>query len=108
MWRHYYQGSDAVIFVVDSNDRSRIQEAATQLRKVFSDDLLRDADLLVLANKQDLPGAMNVSELVDKLGLPQMTGRRWHVQATCASSGDGLYEGFDWLASTLRNKKVQS
>eukprot|EP01125_Pyxidicula_operculata_P008342 TRINITY_DN2809_c0_g1_i3.p2 TRINITY_DN2809_c0_g1~~TRINITY_DN2809_c0_g1_i3.p2 ORF type:complete len:180 (-),score=28.56 TRINITY_DN2809_c0_g1_i3:639-1178(-) len=104
LWRHYYQNTQGLIYVVDSNDRARIDEAALELQKVLSDDDLRDAVVLVLANKQDLPNAMSVAEVSDKLGLHSLRSRQWYIQATCATSGDGLYEGLDWLSSALKNK----
>lgn len=48
---------------------------------------------------------MNAAELTDKLGLHSLRHRNWYIQATCATSGDGLYEGLDWLANQLKNKK---
>ena len=44
-------------------------------------DELRDASLLVFANKQDLPNAMNAAEITDKLGLHNLRGRNWWVLA---------------------------
>eukprot|EP01121_Diplochlamys_sp_Union-15-3_P011283 TRINITY_DN3250_c0_g3_i2.p1 TRINITY_DN3250_c0_g3~~TRINITY_DN3250_c0_g3_i2.p1 ORF type:complete len:181 (-),score=38.40 TRINITY_DN3250_c0_g3_i2:41-583(-) len=105
LWRHYYQNTQGVIYVVDSNDRDRVDEAALELQKILKEDEMRDAVVLVLANKQDLPKAMSVAELTDKLGLHSMRTRQWYIQATCATSGDGLYEGLDWMASALKNKK---
>jgi len=93
-----------IIYVVDSNDRERIDEAALELQKVLREDELRDSVLLVLANKQDLPNAMSVAEVTDKLGLHSLRSRQWYIQATCATSGDGLYEGLDWLSTALKNK----
>jgi small GTP-binding protein len=104
LWRHYYQNTHGVIFVVDSNDRERISEASEELQKMLREDELREAAVLVLANKQDLPNAMSVAEVTDKLGLHSMRNRKWYIQATCATSGDGLYEGLDWLAHTLNGK----
>jgi len=104
LWRHYYQNTQGVIFVVDSNDRERVSEASEELQKMLREDELRDAAVLVLANKQDLPNAMSVAEVTDKLGLHSMRNRKWYIQATCATSGDGLYEGLDWLAHTLSGK----
>jgi ADP-ribosylation factor protein 1 len=43
--------------------------------------------LLVFANKQDLPNAMNAAEITDKLGLHSLRNRRWYIQTTCATSG---------------------
>ncbi|KTG32390.1 hypothetical protein cypCar_00027397 [Cyprinus carpio] len=54
---------------------------------------------------EDLPNAMNAAEITDKLGLHSLRHRNWYIQATCATSGDGLYEGLDWLANQLKNKK---
>ncbi|KAL1257089.1 hypothetical protein QQF64_012634 [Cirrhinus molitorella] len=95
LWRHYFQNTQGLIFVVDSNDRERVAESAEELSKMLQEDELRDAVLLVFANKQDLPNAMAVSELTDKLGLQSLRSRTWYVQATCATQGTGLYEGLD-------------
>merc|ERR1711892_205612 len=105
LWRHYFQNTQAVIFVVDSNDRERVSEARDELARMLNEDDLREAVLLVFANKQDLPRAMNAAEITDKLGLHSMKNRNWYIQATCATSGDGLFEGLDWLSSQLKNAK---
>ena len=62
------------------------------------------AILLVYANKQDLPNAMSAAEMTDKLGLHGLRHRQWYIQACCATTGDGLYEGLDWLSATLAKK----
>uniref|UniRef100_A0A915DEY0 ADP-ribosylation factor 1-like 2 n=1 Tax=Ditylenchus dipsaci TaxID=166011 RepID=A0A915DEY0_9BILA len=67
LWRYYFQNTQGLIFVVDSNDRERIEEAREELHKMLNEDELRDATLLVFANKQDLPNAMSAAELTDKL-----------------------------------------
>ncbi|XP_028426079.1 ADP-ribosylation factor 5 isoform X1 [Perca flavescens] len=85
LWRHYFQNTQGLIFVVDSNDRERVTESAEELSKMIQEDELKEAVLLVFANKQDLPNAMGVSELTDKLGLHSLRSRTWHVQATCLS-----------------------
>jgi len=100
LWRHYYQNTQGLIFVVDSSDRERIQESHDELHKMLNEDELRDAIVLVFANKQDLPNALSVTELTEKLGLNQLR-RKWYVQAACATQGTGLYEGLDWLSSEL-------
>ena len=55
LWRHYFQNTQGIIFVVDSNDRDRVPEAREELQRMLNEDELRDALLLVFANKQDLP-----------------------------------------------------
>merc|ERR1712039_1162521 len=104
LWRHYFQNTQGLIFVMDSNDRDRIHETKDELHKMLNEDDLRDAVLLVLANKQDLPNAMNAAEITDKLGLHSLRQRNWYIQSTCATTGDGLYEGLDWLSSALAKK----
>ena len=52
LWRHYFQNTQGLIFVVDCNDRERIQEAREELSRMMNEDELRDAVILVFANKQ--------------------------------------------------------
>ncbi|KAH3764130.1 ADP-ribosylation factor 1 [Pelomyxa schiedti] len=103
LWRHYFQNTEGLLFVVDSNDRERIDEARDVLQRMMAEEELRDAILIVFANKQDLPNAMPVSELSNKLGLQSMKSHKWFIQSTCATSGDGLYEGLEWLSHTLKS-----
>eukprot|EP00069_Balaena_mysticetus_P021985 bmy_14110T0 len=105
LWRHYFQSTQALIFVVDSKDRERVNEAREELMRMLAEDELWDAVLLMCANKQDLPNAVNAAEITDKLGLHSLSHRSWYIQATCATSGDGLYEEPDWLSSQPRNQK---
>merc|ERR1712005_54951 len=60
LWRHYYEDAHGVIFVVDSNDPGRFEEARAELTSMLQEAELRDAVLLVYANKQDLPNARSV------------------------------------------------
>merc|ERR1712216_966072 len=105
LWRHYYQNTQGLIFVVDSNDRDRIEDAREELDKMLNDDEMREAVLLVFANKQDLPNAMAAAEITEKLGLHTMRNRQWFIQSTCATTGDGLYEGLDWMSRSLSSRK---
>ena len=66
---------------------------------------MREAALLVFANKQDLPNAMTAAEVTEKLGLHNMRNRQWFIQSACATTGDGLYEGLDWLSRVLSSGK---
>ncbi|MCL7030518.1 hypothetical protein MKW94_012114 [Papaver nudicaule] len=104
LWRHYFQNTQGLIFVIDSNDRDRILEARDEIHRMLSEEELRDATLLVFANKQDLPNAMSVAEITDKLGLHSLRLRNWYIQRACATSGEGLYEGLDWLSNNISNK----
>ena len=102
----------AIIFVVYSNDRDRIDDksgyennAREELARMLQEDELRNAKLLVLANKQDLPNAMKVQEITERLGLNKLRNRHWYIQGASAPTGDGVYEGLDWLlANSIKNK----
>ena len=89
LWRHYFQNTEGLIFVVDSNDRERIAEARDELNRMLAEDELREAVLLVFANKQDLPHAMNPAEITDKLGLHNMRNRNWYIQVKILPAGQG-------------------
>ncbi|EGG22557.1 ADP-ribosylation factor-like protein [Cavenderia fasciculata] len=104
LWRHYYSGTSAVIFVVDSADRERVEEAKEELMNAINDDELRDSVLLIMANKMDDPNALSVAQLTDQLGLHSLK-RKWYMQPTVATRGDGIYEGLDWLNNTLKNQQ---
>lgn len=107
LWKQFYFGSNALIFVVDSNDRARIEDASEELHHLLRAEELKDASVLVYANKQDLPHAVNTEDLTLLLSLNTLPQRRqWLVQPTCATRGEGILEGMDWLAeSTQRGKQ---
>nr|XP_055145450.1 ADP-ribosylation factor 6 isoform X2 [Symphalangus syndactylus] len=96
-------GFNGLIFVVDCADRDRIDEARQELHRIINDREMRDAIILIFANKQDLPDAMKPHEIQEKLGLTRIRDRNWYVQPSCATSGDGLYEGLTWLTSNYKS-----
>ncbi|KAJ7289967.1 hypothetical protein O6H91_Y301500 [Diphasiastrum complanatum] len=106
LWKHYFSNTDGLIYVVDSLDRERINKAKTEFQAIVSDPSMRNSAILVFANKQDMKGAMSPAEVCEALGLSSLHNRRWQIQGTCATKGEGLYEGLDWLATTL--KQMQS
>lgn len=101
LWKHYYQGTDGLIFIVDSNDLERLGNARHELSKLLEQEHLKEAALLVFANKQELPGALPVQDVTHSLGLREVEGHPWFVQPSCAITGDGLYEGLGWLSDVL-------
>ncbi|KAK7498927.1 hypothetical protein BaRGS_00009736 [Batillaria attramentaria] len=105
LWRHYFQNSQGVLYVVDSADRERLVESREELHNVLSSDEMRGVPVVVLANKQDLPGAASVSEVADKMELSKLTSRKWHIHGTCATSGDGVYEGLKEMSRLVKEFK---
>ena len=77
-WRQHFQNTSAIIFVVDSNDRNRIDESRDELAWLMSEDELKDCCVLVMANKQDLPNAMSINGIAERLGLKSFpSSRTW-------------------------------
>ncbi|OVA18461.1 Small GTPase superfamily [Macleaya cordata] len=99
-------GSGSWIYVVDSLDRERIGKAKAEFQAIIKDPFMLNSVILVFANKQDMKGAMTPMEVCEGLGLYDLKNRKWHIQGTCALRGDGLYEGLDWLAGTLKELKA--
>ncbi|CAK87419.1 unnamed protein product (macronuclear) [Paramecium tetraurelia] len=103
LWRHYFTGTQGIIFVIDSSDKERLNVAKEELMRLMGDEELRDAALLILANKFDI-SQVTVDQLISKLELQSMR-REWFVQTTCAITGDGLYQGLDWLSKQFNKRK---
>eukprot|EP00600_Ochromonadales_sp_CCMP1393_P008018 CAMPEP_0174971384 /NCGR_PEP_ID=MMETSP0004_2-20121128/9959_1 /TAXON_ID=420556 /ORGANISM="Ochromonas sp., Strain CCMP1393" /LENGTH=120 /DNA_ID=CAMNT_0016221321 /DNA_START=137 /DNA_END=499 /DNA_ORIENTATION=- len=87
---NYYKNTDGIIFVVDSNDRDRIEAARDELHRLLNDEELKASHLLVFANKKDLPNAMSKAEVTDKLGLNGLD-RKWFMEYVC-----GVDEAHNW------------
>eukprot|EP01127_Copromyxa_protea_P004253 TRINITY_DN14134_c0_g1_i1.p1 TRINITY_DN14134_c0_g1~~TRINITY_DN14134_c0_g1_i1.p1 ORF type:complete len:179 (+),score=15.47 TRINITY_DN14134_c0_g1_i1:215-751(+) len=101
-WANYYGGTSVIIFVIDSTDRTRLPISKKELSGMLSHAGLADSKLLVFANKNDLKGAMTAAEITEIMGLENIKDRPWHIQSCCALTGDGLYEGMDWITQHLR------
>ena len=104
LWKHYFNGMDGIIFVVDCNDKDRAEESAEELGKLMKEEELSGLPLLVMANKQDLKDAISPKEVGEICGLSKEK-RKWMIQGTSASTGQGLKEGLDWMAETLLKGK---
>jgi len=102
LWRHYFRGVDGLIYIVDSGDAERMEEAKEELHKVLNESELEVVPLLVFANKQDSPKALTVAEVTDRMNLSSVKNRRWKVQAASMLTGDGLYDGMDWFAQAVK------
>lgn len=108
LWRHYYANNDAIIFVVDCADETRLDTAREELTKLLNHDELRSSALLVFANKQDLPDAIPTRQLVERLRLSEVSNREWYVQGCSAITGDGIFEGFDWVTGAVKRVRGKS
>lgn len=103
LWKSYLPDSKGIVFVFNSVDKEedRIELAKSELAWLLEQSPLAGLPLLVLANKQDLEGAMSVAEVAEKLGLDKIADRKWHVQGTTYKNKQSVIDGFDWLKKSM-------
>jgi len=103
-WSTYYTHAEFVILVVDSTDRERLPIIKDELFRLVAHEDLQKASLLVLANKQDIKNSMTAAEISQSLNLTSIKDHAWHIQACCALTGEGLYQGLEWIVSNIKKK----
>mmetsp|Transcript_20151 Transcript_20151/g.28886 ORF Transcript_20151/g.28886 Transcript_20151/m.28886 type:complete len:554 (+) Transcript_20151:48-1709(+) len=118
LWRHYFQNTNAIIYVVDSGDRDRLVSpdpedtknifADSGLRFILEEEELKNAKILIFANKQDLPNCLSVESISVALQLEKLRienpHQHFHIVGTSAKTGEGLFEGLDWLSKACGQK----
>lgn len=100
LWRHYYPGTNGLMFIVDSADRDRIHEAKRELHLLMQELELRYTSLIVIANKQDLPNAFSIEQITQELELNKIE-RKHKCFAATAISNEGIGEAMDWLIASM-------
>jgi len=95
-WRCYFADTSAIIYVVDATDHERLPTARAELYAILAEEELANCKLLVFANKQDLPGAMDEGQVGKAIGLDELRDRQWSIWRCSAKDGTGLNEGLDW------------
>eukprot|EP00438_Fugacium_kawagutii_P014605 Skav210576 [mRNA] locus=scaffold3272:217:13278:- [translate_table: standard] len=117
-WSNYFENTDALVYVIDSSDRRRLEESGKEpghegllrspceeLAELLAEDKLGGIPCLVFANKQDLMHASTAPEISEALGGARLEGiqdRIWQIQACSAKTGDGLQEGMEWLVASCK------
>lgn len=108
LWKHYYSGTEGLVYVVDSSDTHRIAEAKEELFGILnSPEMPASCPIVVIANKRDMPNAMKPSAIIDAMDLRSLRNRKWHIQACCAPSGEGIYEAVTELGRLVKEFKRQ-
>jgi len=106
LWRHYFDNTEGVVWVIDSADAERINEAKEELHRVLGEEQLAKAPLLIFANKQDLPNALKVAELHERLEIGKIESTRpISIQPAIATQGQGINPGLDWLVQSILKQK---
>ncbi|XP_015225741.1 PREDICTED: ADP-ribosylation factor-like protein 14 [Cyprinodon variegatus] len=108
-WKHHFLDTAGLLFVVDSGDEKRLDEARKELYRILKYHSLKGVPLVILANKQDLPGALNPERLCQKLDLRRVCeGRAWFIQPCSATTGMGLQEGFRRMVYLMKTPLRQT
>jgi len=105
IWEKYYEEAHAIMYVIDAATASSFEDAKSALDKVIRHEHLRGAPLLIVANKQDLPGVINDEELALFLNLKELDERPYMFQAVSAYDGRGIKSGIDWLVEQMEKCK---
>ena len=101
VWDVYYMNTDAVVFVIDSQDDEFSEESKEEFHKLIKNANLKNALILIFANKQDLPGAKPINKIIEEYELNSLKNHIWHIQPCSAVKGDGLINGIKWLSEQL-------
>lgn len=100
-WRNYFESTDGLVWVIDSADRRRLEDCKIELYKLLQEERLEGASLLILANKQDLPGALSASDIAEILELPTIKTHHWQIYKCSAITGENLVEGINWIIDDI-------
>jgi len=103
-WRNYFEATDGLIWVVDSADKRRLEDCKIELDALLKEERLLGATLLVFANKQDLPGALNEKEITEILELEKIKTHHWMIIDCSAITGHNLIQGVDWLVEDISKR----
>ncbi|GAB5591199.1 ADP-ribosylation factor-like protein 2 [Umbelopsis nana] len=103
-WRNYFEQTDALVWVVDSADRLRIDDCRQELAQLLQEERLAGATLLVFANKQDIPSALTDVQLKEALNLDAIKSHHWNIQACSAVTGENLLTGMDWVVGDIASR----
>eukprot|EP00268_Persea_americana_P002760 TRINITY_DN1084_c0_g1_i5.p1 TRINITY_DN1084_c0_g1~~TRINITY_DN1084_c0_g1_i5.p1 ORF type:complete len:210 (-),score=44.93 TRINITY_DN1084_c0_g1_i5:400-1029(-) len=105
IWEKYYEEAHAIIYVIDAACPSRFEDSKSALEKVLRHEDLQGAPLLILANKQDLPGAVTAEELARYLDLKELDERLYLFEAVSAYDGRGIKAAVDWLMDAMERSR---
>jgi ADP-ribosylation factor-like protein 1 len=95
----------AIIYVIDSSDVDRLTTSREEFHAMLDEEELRNALVLVYANKQDIKGALTEAQVAEGLGLHDIKNRDWAIFKASALSGEGLFEGLEWLSNMLKTRR---
>ena len=96
-WKYYYDNVDALIYVVDASNESRIIESNNCFQELLKENKLKNIPVLVYGNKADLTNCLCPDNIIEKLNMNNISGRDWSLYMISALEGNGVKDGIKWL-----------
>ncbi|XP_042313793.1 ADP-ribosylation factor-like protein 14 [Sceloporus undulatus] len=104
VWENHLENTDSLVYVVDSANIQRLEESKKELEIILKNEKIKNVPVVVLANKQDLPGALGAEEITKRLNMKKHChDRNWYIQPCCAVTGEGLSEAFQKVTSFAKS-----
>lgn len=105
-WRNYFESTDGLMWVVDSNDADRLLDCKQELHSLLQEERLAGASLMIFLNKRDIPTALSVEDIERILDVDALRKGRRHVHlcACSAKTGEGLLEGMEWIVQDISSR----
>lgn len=104
VWCNFLENADGLLYVVDSSDKQRLEESKKEFELILKNEFIKSVPVVVLANKQDLPGALNAEEITRRFNMKKYcSDRNWYVQPCCAVTGEGLSEALQRLTAFAKH-----
>uniref|UniRef100_A0A8C8ZBK1 ADP-ribosylation factor-like protein 14 n=1 Tax=Prolemur simus TaxID=1328070 RepID=A0A8C8ZBK1_PROSS len=105
VWDYYCENTDGLVYVVDSTDQQRLEDSRREFEHILKNEHIKNVPVVLLANKQDMPGALTAKDITRMLRVKKLcSDRNWYVQPCCAITGDGLAEGFRKLTEFVKSR----
>ena len=104
LWGHFIKKSTGIIYVVDSNDKERIKENVIELQRILNLPESTNFPVLIMANKQDILTSFSPEDIAHFFEIGELKRRKWKVQGTCGITGQGIREGFEWIAKEAKEE----
>eukprot|EP00605_Chrysophyceae_sp_TOSAG23-4_P001298 GSChrysophyteH1.ASY1.ANO1.1412.1 assembled CDS len=79
-WRNYYDQTDALIYVIDSADRRRMEESGVELQQLLDEERLSHVPLM-------------------------LRDRTWQILPCSAKTGEGLQDAMEWIVEQINSGK---
>lgn len=103
-WKNYFEATDGLVWVVDCADREKLETCTRELHDLLKEERLSGASLLILANKQDLAGALTSDQLKEALQLEKIKTHNWASYPVSAVRGDSMITPFEWIVKDIGSR----